>query len=246
MNMNIKKYAFVFLILLFSCHNSEKKVDRKTKIPSVVKKNDEIVKDMAGNQYGTIKVNNKIWFSSNLKTTKYSNGESIPNIKKDKDWGAAEIGAYCKFDNNDKYYSYGYLYNLYAIIDKRGLCPKGWHVATSEDWNSAGENIWSKKLFNNKILGWRNIADDNNFVVKGDFAKDADYNSFCWESKFSGGGSAIYWTSDFTLVEDDDTEQFADSVILGHIVFFGSIGEGPFLHRKNGFPCRCVKDEINK
>lgn len=34
----------------------------------------------------------------------------------------------------DNWRAYGLLYNWNAIADQRGLCPKGWHVPTDQDW----------------------------------------------------------------------------------------------------------------
>ena len=51
-----------------------------------IQPNDEIVTDIDGNKYATIKIGNNIWFASNLKTTRFSNGDKIPNIKEDETW----------------------------------------------------------------------------------------------------------------------------------------------------------------
>jgi uncharacterized protein (TIGR02145 family) len=37
------------------------------------------------------------------------------------------------FLNNE---AYGKYYNWFAVDDKRNLAPKGWHIATSEDWKT--------------------------------------------------------------------------------------------------------------
>jgi uncharacterized protein (TIGR02145 family) len=72
---------------------------------------------------------------SNLKVSKYRNGESIP---KNMDTNNNEkIGSYISYNNNEKSDSiYGKLYNWYAVNDKRGLCPTGWHVPTIDEWGN--------------------------------------------------------------------------------------------------------------
>ena len=159
--------------------------------------------------------------------------------------------AYCIFNNDMKNYDFGCLYNLYAIIDKRNICPKGWHVASKDEWwkwnesrgNSTSFNL-NDKLFNNKILGWRRVADDVDNHVVGNSNRDPNYNSFFLETRFDDEGSAIYWTSDKYFDEDYDTENPKDSVITGIIHTSNGGSEYEWGYRKDGFPCRCVKDTL--
>lgn len=78
------------------------------------------------------------WGIANLNVSTFSNGDSIPEAKSNKDWVAAgEAGkpAWCYY-NNDPVFGkrYGKLYNWFAVNDPRGLAPKGWKVASVEDW----------------------------------------------------------------------------------------------------------------
>jgi len=51
-------------------------------------------------------------------------------------WGSTTSGAYAIYDNNPVNDGlYGKLYNHYAVMDTRGLCPTGWHVPTDGEWN---------------------------------------------------------------------------------------------------------------
>jgi uncharacterized protein (TIGR02145 family) len=93
------------------------------------------VKDIDGNIYYTVQIGSQCWMQSNLKVSKYRNGESIP---KNMDTNNNEkIGSYISYNNNEKSDSvYGKLYNWYAVNDKRGLCPTGWHVPTIDEWGN--------------------------------------------------------------------------------------------------------------
>ena len=239
---------FTTFIFFYSCNSNN---NAKTKDEYVeIQPNDEIVNDVDGNKYETIKIGNKIWFASNLKATKFSNGEKIPNIKDDESWKKANSPAYCIFNNDIKNFEFGCLYNLYTIIDKRNICPKGWHVASDEDWEVRSEEKkyqsinFKDKQFNNKILGWRRIQDDVDYFVEGDINKNPNYNSFQLETRFNDGGTAIYWTSSVYTDENYDTKNPTDSVIRGINRFSNDVGEYGFGYRKDGFPCRCVKDSI--
>ena len=73
---------------------------------------------------------------SNLKVTKYRNGDNIPTGLSNGAWGSTTVGAYAIYDNNPLNDGlYGKLYNHYTVMDSRGLCPTGWHVPSDAEWN---------------------------------------------------------------------------------------------------------------
>lgn len=99
--------------------------------------NGSTVKDIDGNVYHTIVIGTQTWMLENLKTTKYSNGDPIPNITDSLTWVSLETGAYCNY-NNDENNSviYGRLYNWYSVNDSRKLAPVGWHVPNDSEWRT--------------------------------------------------------------------------------------------------------------
>ncbi|MDF1546838.1 MAG: fibrobacter succinogenes major paralogous domain-containing protein [Bacteroidales bacterium] len=95
------------------------------------------VTDADGNVYKTVKIGTQTWMAENLKTTKYRNGDAIPEVTGITEWGDLTTGAYCNYDNNAaNAATYGRLYNWYAVNESRNLAPTGWHVATYEDWET--------------------------------------------------------------------------------------------------------------
>ncbi len=94
-----------------------------------------IVKDIDGNIYHTITIGNQVWLQENLATTRYANGDPIPQIANDSAWSAATAGAYCYYQNDtgDNRVN-GLLYNGYVMNDPRDLAPPGYRIATNEDW----------------------------------------------------------------------------------------------------------------
>lgn len=85
----------------------------------------------------SVKVGNLEWMSKNLDVTTYSNGDPIPQIQDPVAWAAAKSGAWCYILNNEETNEpCGKMYNGYAIMDTRGLAPKGWRVANASDWNA--------------------------------------------------------------------------------------------------------------
>jgi len=120
------KYLFLAIIILFSGCAAFRPVD-----PDVVEK----VTDIDGNSYETVTIGEQEWFAENLRVTRYRNGDSINGSLPENEWYSAEEGAYFRYDDDkgsDKIY--GKLYNWYAVIDQRSLCPEGWTVPADSDW----------------------------------------------------------------------------------------------------------------
>jgi uncharacterized protein (TIGR02145 family) len=94
------------------------------------------VSDVDGNNYNTVQIGNQCWTQSNLKVSKYRNGDTIPTGLNNSLWASTTVGAYAIYNSdpvNDGLY--GKLYNHYAVMDARGLCPTGWHIPTDGEWN---------------------------------------------------------------------------------------------------------------
>jgi len=97
------------------------------------------VTDVEGNVYPYVTLCGKSWMATNLKTTKYKNGDPITNgyATANFDWAHTSTGAYTfpnsMTSNKD---TFGLLYNLYVINDSRGVCPTGWHVPSDDEWKA--------------------------------------------------------------------------------------------------------------
>lgn len=93
------------------------------------------VTDIDGNVYHIVPIGTQEWLVENLKTTKYQDGTTIPNITADGlSWSGLKTGAYCNYNNLESNVEvYGRLYNYYAIIDERKLCMKGWHIPDEDE-----------------------------------------------------------------------------------------------------------------
>lgn len=103
--------------------------------------------DQDGFVYYTVLVGNQCWMQSNLRTTKYRNGNVIATGLSDVSWQTATSGAYAVYNlspfnnpaQNDS--AWGKLYNHYAVLDSRGICPTGWRVPSESDWNLLMKNL---------------------------------------------------------------------------------------------------------
>ena len=109
--------------------------------------------DIDGNEYKTITIGTQTWMAENLKTTRYRNGDSIPNVTNDIEWGNLQTGAYCWNNNDINTYKaiYGALYNWYAVNDIRKIAPEGWHVPTDEEWTYLADYLNGKFVAGSKL-----------------------------------------------------------------------------------------------
>lgn len=94
------------------------------------------VMDVEGNSYPTTQIGAQCWMRENLRTKKFRNGEDVDSIEGDSAWLRASVGAYAYYNNNIiNAEDYGVLYNQFAAVDPRGLCPTGWRTPTDGDWS---------------------------------------------------------------------------------------------------------------
>ena len=119
------------------------------------------VKDIDGNTYKTIQIGTQTWMAENLKTTKYRNSVSIPNITDNTEWKNNTTGAYCSYNNNTTNdCPYGKLYNWYAVNNSNAICPTGWHIPTYAEWTAlviflGGDVIAGGKMKATGTLYWQ-------------------------------------------------------------------------------------------
>ena len=160
--------------------------------------------DIDGNGYRTVKIGNQEWMTENLKVTHYCNGDAIIPVTEQALWSSMTIGAYCWYDNDEilNKNKYGSLYNYYAIIDERNICPTGWHVPTNDEFSTlksylGGESIAGGKM--KSALYWTtpNTGSTNSCLFS---AYPGGYRQYT--GSFIGiGDSGLWWSStEFDIV----------------------------------------------
>ena len=187
----------------------------------------DIIKDIDGNVYHTIKIGSQVWMVENLNTTKYRNGDPIPNIVDNNEWGILKTGAYCDINNDSNNSNEGRLYNFQSITDSRNIAPEGWHVPTISEWeiliNFIGGGEYGYKLSDNSI-GFSPIP-----------TSYRRYNGFS-NYEFQ---SANWWTS-----TEEDSNPWCIQLILGNAPFGnGTIKSTNNVSKNNGYSVRCIKDK---
>lgn len=110
--------------------------------------NPTTVTDIDGNVYKVVKIGTQYWMAENLKTTRFRNGDSIPttypaNLH-------TPLSPYTTYQwitgLKSKYLAdYGRVYTDGAVVDTRGLAPKGWHVPSMEEYQQMLEFLGGTK-----------------------------------------------------------------------------------------------------
>jgi len=151
----------VFSMVLFAC-----KKDKQQNVDAHIY--GEAV-DIENNKYITVEIKGKIWFTKNLSSKLFRNGDTIVEARTDDEWETAlynGIPAWC-YCNNDSLLSetYGIIYNYHAINDARGLAPAGWHISTSNEWQKLIDSYggeWNAGYYLKSTTGWANNGNGSN------------------------------------------------------------------------------------
>ena len=191
--------------------------------------------DIQGNVYPTVTIGSQVWMGSNLKTTQYNDGTSIPHVSNATLWSEQSNGAYCNYNNSGTNgTTYGALYNWHAVNTGK-LCPTGWRVPTSDDWttltNAAGGfNYASSKLKETGTTHWSST----NASVTNEFGFTALPGG---RRNHSGvfeyiNTTAFLWTS-------TANGAFANYKSMEN---YSQVFGGSYQNLKNGCSVRCVKN----
>jgi uncharacterized protein (TIGR02145 family) len=193
-------------------------------------------------EFTEIKIGSQVWADKNLSVTTFMNGDPIPQIKTQEEWLKAfkmKTPGWCYYDNKIENGSkYGIMYNWYAVNDSRKLAPTGWHISTSEDWDTLARTLkqnsgvklksqsgWNGGGVGTDIFGFNSLP--------GGYRSDDSYN----KSYFFGIGDYVnYWTTDKSNSSDEWSKYRSlrkDNTVL----------EGNASNRNHMYYVRCVKDK---
>lgn len=195
------------------------------------------VTDIEGNVYNIVTIGTQIWMAENLKVTKYSNGDPIPNITDGTQWAGLSTGAYCSYNNIAVNVStYGNLYNWYAVSDNRNICPAGWHIPTDAEWSTlttflGGESIAGGKMKEAGTTHWA-VPNTGATNESGFTALPGGWRGY--DGSFHDLNYTGYWWS-FT--------PYSTSSIWERELYQGTKTVGRYNNPKYvGFSIRCIKD----
>ncbi len=98
------------------------------------------ISDVRSNEtehYALVKVGLQVWMRENLRTFHFANGEDIPLPQNKSQWEETKQPAVTIYDGKDDNKAImGALYNWYAVVNEKGLAPKGWKVPSLDDYKT--------------------------------------------------------------------------------------------------------------
>lgn len=194
--------------------------------------------DSDGNPYSSVTIGVQTWLVENLRTTHYANGEPIDHIIDFSSWVNAGSGAWCHYENEARFeVPYGKLYNWYTVADPRRLCPVGWHVPDSMEWNMLFETLGGMEATGDMIkeagtAHWMgpNYGANNN---SGFTALPGGARSTSMGLSYPLGSLGLFWT----IAERNGEEA------QGYYLFdsYHSVNRQSYP-KKMGLSVRCMKD----
>lgn len=203
-------------------------------------KEESIIKDIDGNVYSTVKIGTQTWMKENLKTTKYNDGTSIPNVTDFNSWINLTTPAYCWFNNSKILYgnTYGGLYNWYSV-NTGNLCPTGWHIPSITEINTlvnylGGSEVAGGKLKESGTSHWPspNIASNESLftAIPGGYRA----NSLVFNGFEAINYEGYWWTGSGSI-----SSGYSQVLVLQHF-HEKSWNQGNPIHY--GHSVRCIKD----
>jgi len=239
-------YPFVVMGLLLILTNSCEKEDNSN--PLVY----GTVIDIDGNTYKTITIGTQTWMAENLKTSKYRNGDPIPNVTDGAEWASLTSGAYCWYNNDGTANKdiYGALYNWFTLSDSRNIAPVGWHVPTDADWTIltnylGGESVAGGKMKELGTTHWNspntNATNEVGFTAQPGGSRDP--NPPTGPVTFSNIGLHGYWWSTTNSNSSNPPHVWIwCRSIHNNLKTVTRFGNNGFNNESYGFSVRCVKD----
>ena len=196
------------------------------------------VTDVDGNVYSTVTIGTQEWLVGNLKTTKYSDGTSIPLVTNDGAWNALLTPGYCWYNNDEATYKdpYGALYNWHTI-NSGDLCPIGWHVPTHSEWIELTDYLGGLAEAGGKL---KEAGTEHWNSPNAGATNESGFTALPGGYRFDNGAFDFinifgYWWS-----ASEANNPF--NSWYRELSYYGSNVYELFCVKKSGFSVRCLKD----
>ena len=207
------------------------KSDFKKYIAKYDSEGNELLVDIEGNEYHTVKIGNQVWTLDNLRTTKFNDGTDIPVIQgKTLDWESKTSPRCCVYDGwttVDGQWkrasevvgireSFGLLYN-WSAVNSGKLAPLGWHIPSEAEWDSLESYLvkngymkidayrGNQVNFESSLVSKRNLTIAKDSVAYGFFYNLGGIKrieSNIYSECIDIDISGFWWTSDYYYGDD--------------------------------------------
>lgn len=238
--------TILILFILISCKKDESKQEP---VDTNVTVYGNGTTDIDNNNYTTVIIGNQEWMAENLKTIRFSNGDTITHLETSNDWIQSTSPAWCFYDNESNNNSeFGKLYNWYAVNDNRKICPTGWRLPSINDYlqlinyidsdgtlsgNNAGSKLKTKGNQNSNNGLW--ISDNSDATNAYSFsAKPSGKRNYQFGANFfTKYYNASFWTS---------TESDANNAVYMSLYHDSQVIDTVEINKSMGVCIRCIKN----
>jgi uncharacterized protein (TIGR02145 family) len=182
-------------------------------------------------EVSSVKIGNQIWMLENLNVTTYRDGTPISEVSNQTTWDNLSTGGWCNYSNDPSFASiYGRLYNYYAVVDSRGLCPSGWHVPNNEEYNVLanflGGNVGGKMKSAGFVTPNTGATNSSGFTaLPGGWRQTGSFSS--------EGNAGMWWTSTEVTGTTAHSRTLSSSFSDFYVHSY---------NKKWGASVRCIKD----
>jgi len=184
-----------------------------------------------------VTIGKQVWMTKNLDVATFRNGDQIPEAKTNEEWkkaGENKQPAWCYYDNDPANGAiYGKLYNWYAVNDKRGIAPVGYHIPSDAEWTQLTDYLGGVEKAGTKMKstsGWNENGNGTN--ESGFSGLPGGFRNLYGKFYFSGN-YGHWWSS----------TEFSTDIAWTRCLYylFGGVTSGND-DKKDGFSVRCLRD----
>ena len=202
------------------------------------------ITDAEGNKHKKVIIWAQTWMAENLRTSKYSDGSTIPNITDNTQWENNTTGAWCYYKNDAaNNVKYGKLYNWYAVSKTtngiKNVCPTDWLVPTENEWTVltnylGGASVAGGKMKEVGTTNWGSLnTDATNVSLFTGLPGGVLTYLF---PPFGNQGSHGYWWSSSEISQNTARYRCLSSNNSNSANFVFN------FFKKDGFSVRCLMD----
>jgi uncharacterized protein (TIGR02145 family) len=196
------------------------------------------IMDIDGNVYSTVLIGTQWWMAENLRTSRFSNGTAIPHSTDGFVWYNSLTPASCVYV--DEYATsnealFGKIYNGYTVIDDNNVCPSGWHVPETSEWDILIDYLGGTEIAGGKMksVGFQHWNEPN-FGATNESGFNGLPGGYV-DDLFIGpdsGALGAWWSA---------TDSFQDIPVIFVNSEASNIESFP-LYYSHGVSIRCIKD----
>ena len=141
----------------------------------------------------------------------------------------------CYYNNDSaSFASFGAFYNYHVISDSRSICPVGWHVPTSDEWQEligflGGRSEASYKMIDPETSNWTSLtgyySNESGFCAQASGSRDM-------QPVYSGFYQLAYWW----------TSDAPDQISVNRVTLSPDLIVVDDSYPNFGYSVRCIND----